>query len=572
MAQVGLQAADALDYAHQQGVLHRDVKPSNLLLDCRGTVWVTDFGLASLCDEQDVTRTGDLVGTLRYMAPERFSGAADARSDVYSLGLTLYELLTLRPAFESQQRPQLIRQVLQEEPVRPRAIDARVPRDLEAIVLKAAAREASHRYASAHELADDLRRFIDNRPIRARRQLGRANDAMVPPQPEHGRAGRDPVDQRRARVGGSHVGLAGRRGGVGRRAPRATEAEGLAREIRQGLVDLKAAKQLVDRGRAFAAAQRWDDAAAAFTAAIDLRKEYADAWQARADLYARLGLWDLAASDLAQEFDIHEPPVTWRWYCRALLCCYLGDGYGYREACARLRGRFLGTVNTIFAGELVRASVLMPDPGADLGQLSTMAEDIVSVEPETAWMRHVLALALYRAGNYPRTIEQCTEVLRRDAVFGCISHPIRAMAMARLGRRDEALAALAEADCAVYQEMEQILGPQGDGSWIVDQGAQGDWPTVRWDWVELQILWREAHLLVHGQPPPPDVRPIVLRARAFAGLRLRREADAEYGKALELAPDNAQIGREAGRNRAYLYAQQARVAQGGRGVPARQRV
>ena len=113
VARLGAQAAEALDYAAQQGVLHRDVKPANLLLDVRGTVWVTDFGLAKLAGEDDLTHTGDIVGTLRYMAPERFRGQADVRSDVYGLGLTLYELLALRPAFEETDRSRLIRQVTQ---------------------------------------------------------------------------------------------------------------------------------------------------------------------------------------------------------------------------------------------------------------------------------------------------------------------------------------------------------------------------------------------------------------------------------------------------------------------------
>ena len=102
-----MQVAEALEYAHQQGTLHRDIKPSNFLLDLKGNVWVTDFGLAKAAEDDDLTQTGDLVGTLRYMAPERFRGRCDARSDVYALGLTLYELLALRPAFEASDRDSL---------------------------------------------------------------------------------------------------------------------------------------------------------------------------------------------------------------------------------------------------------------------------------------------------------------------------------------------------------------------------------------------------------------------------------------------------------------------------------
>jgi serine/threonine protein kinase/WD40 repeat protein len=168
-ALLGVQAAEALAYAHRQGVLHRDIKPSNLLLDAQGTLWITDFGLAKVEDNDVLTHTGDLVGTLRYMAPERLRGVSDPRGDVYSLGLTLYEMLTLRPAFTDTDRPRLIERIAREEPPRPRQIDRRIPRDLETIVLKATAKEPAARYASAGTLAEDLRRFLADRPIQARR-------------------------------------------------------------------------------------------------------------------------------------------------------------------------------------------------------------------------------------------------------------------------------------------------------------------------------------------------------------------------------------------------------------------
>ncbi|MCA9118096.1 MAG: serine/threonine protein kinase, partial [Planctomycetaceae bacterium] len=169
VARIGVQAARGLHYAHSQGTLHRDIKPGNLLLDHEGTVWIADFGLARMAEQEDLTRTGDLIGTLRYMAPEQFAGSSDARSDVYSLGLTLYELLTLRPACDETDRGRLIRQITDASPPPPRQLNPAIPRDLETIVLKAISRELPHRYQQASELAEDLGRWLEDRPIRARR-------------------------------------------------------------------------------------------------------------------------------------------------------------------------------------------------------------------------------------------------------------------------------------------------------------------------------------------------------------------------------------------------------------------
>ncbi len=169
VARLGAQVADALAYAHSQGVIHRDIKPSNLMLDESGTVWVTDFGLAREEGAGKLTRTGDLIGTLSYMAPERFRGWSDPRSDIYSLGLTLYEVLALRPAFVEPDVNRLIRRITDSDlpPLRRRRRN--VPRDLETIVLRATARDPGDRYQTASELALDLERFLSDRPIRARR-------------------------------------------------------------------------------------------------------------------------------------------------------------------------------------------------------------------------------------------------------------------------------------------------------------------------------------------------------------------------------------------------------------------
>ncbi len=168
VARIGVQTAQALQHAHDQGIIHRDIKPGNLLLDTRGQVWVTDFGLAKAADQQDLTHTGDVLGTLRYMAPEQFDGQADGRSDLYSLGLTLYELLALQPAFDETDRHRLIKQVTTGTPPRLRNIDHHIPRDLETIVHKAIDREPSHRYQTAGEMADDLQRYLGDEPIRAK--------------------------------------------------------------------------------------------------------------------------------------------------------------------------------------------------------------------------------------------------------------------------------------------------------------------------------------------------------------------------------------------------------------------
>jgi serine/threonine protein kinase len=168
VASVGIQAGEALQYAHSMGVMHRDIKPANLLINETGQIWIADFGLAKALHDSDLTRSEGLSGTLRYMAPEQFSGNVDFRSDEYSLGLTLYELCAGRPAHSQADRGGLIRQITETDPPAPGSFCGGMPRDLEIIVGKAIARDPLQRYASAGDLVEDLRRFLEDRPILAR--------------------------------------------------------------------------------------------------------------------------------------------------------------------------------------------------------------------------------------------------------------------------------------------------------------------------------------------------------------------------------------------------------------------
>jgi tetratricopeptide (TPR) repeat protein len=550
VARLGLQAAEALAYAHGQKVLHRDIKPANLLLDLHGTLWVSDFGLAKE-DGDELTRTGDVVGTLRYMAPERFNGVSDPRSDIYSLGLTLYELLTLRPAFEESDRGRLIRQITQEEPPAPHKLDGRVPRDLETIVLKASAKEPDRRY----QMAEDLRRFLADRPILARRSPAwertwrwcRRNPAL---------AGLMAALALTLLAGFATVTWKWREAEQAREDERLArgEADERARENQQGLEHLKAANALLERGRWYISERRWDDAHAAFTEALRLRQDHASALDERSDLYARLGLWDLVAADIARGLEIREPDTPWRWARHAQLRIYVGDREGYRLTCRRMRERFRGTLNNFFVIEVVRTCVLAPDPDIDLAGLVELSELVADQPHPFVYSLFVLGTAHYRTGKYEQAVRRLRQALEADPEWArkFATYPVLAMACHRLGQQAEARKALDEAARALEQWTQERYQNQG-GYWVFDRGATGTWPLLWSDWVEYELYYREARVLIDGVPPADDPRLHVLRARSFAGLRQSDKAVAEYAAALKMWPKDPQVRLEAHRNQAFYH-------------------
>jgi serine/threonine protein kinase len=172
VARLMADVADALEYAHGQGVIHRDIKPSNLLLSAEGRLSINDFGLARMLEQPGMTMTGEFVGTPAYMSPEQIAAGrtpVDNRTDIYSLGATLYELLVLQPPFAGERRDQVLAQILHKEPKPPRKVNRKVPVDLETICLKALDKDPDRRYRTAGSMAEDLRRYVNRFAIRARR-------------------------------------------------------------------------------------------------------------------------------------------------------------------------------------------------------------------------------------------------------------------------------------------------------------------------------------------------------------------------------------------------------------------
>jgi serine/threonine protein kinase/Tfp pilus assembly protein PilF len=548
VARIGIQTAQALAYAAAQGTLHRDVKPSNLLLDAHGNLWVTDFGLAKAADSEDLTHTGDIVGTLRYMAPERFSGKGDLRSDLYSIGLTLYELLALRPAFEAPDRQQLVHQVLHAEPPRLRQLDRAVPCDLETIVHKAIDRDPARRYQTAEDLADDLQRFLDDRPIRARRvgaveklwRWGRRNPVVAILSAAVGLLliGSSfggavaayhfrmlAADERKAHADAD---AASKAADAARK-----EADDNAGRLRDRMAALYEVNALIERGRAHEASREWEQALADLTKAVERMPEYALVWRARCELYYHLGLEQEALADGARVMELNEPDDPEAWFHYAGLRLQQGDAAGYRAVCARMREKF-GDDDKVEPTWLAMACCLGPDPGPIPRTLIRQLESAVRENPKDVLAQRVLAALYYRCGQDDKAASLLTDVDDLNSLLsrgGVLAWEVAALIDHAKGLDDRAKRLLQEVDDRLERLNTNLLpfDASGDERWLNIEEQEGE------------PLYREAVEAVRGVQSQGAPGAWERRARSHHWIGQKEKAVADLTRALQRTPDDPKL-------------------------------
>ncbi len=538
VARLGVQGAEALDHAHQNGILHRDIKPANLLLDNAGKLWVTDFGLARIEQDAGMTMTGDLIGTLRYMSPEQALAkrvVIDHRSDIYSLGVTLYELLSLQPAHAAADRQELLKQIAFEEPTRLRKLCPQLPAELETIVVKTLEKNPGERYETAARLAADLQAWLDEKPIKAQ-----------PPG----------VVQRAVKWSRRHRPLVASVGvslllvvlvslailaysNVVITKERNEKAVALARESELRLkAELEQKRlrmwELMDEGRN-------DEAEALFNEIPRSFMPTAEQISMRSNLGIRHLVrehWREAAANW--DFILQSPSVgNWnndsiRFVIGGPIMVLAGDPAMFERFRNTAFSQLGSTTNPVVAERLCRMCLLLPADEDNLRQAQKLAEVVLAGQKdpslikqeisimgegetpeETAayvdryadefkgWGGLALSMYEYRSGHYARALhwsEECLQDAQLEArVSGrsAAAEAVAAMACFQLRRDFEARTRLAQA--VIINDAADLGAMARDA-----QSADGNALAIL-DGLQAYLLIREASSLINGTPSPHDL-------------------------------------------------------------------
>ncbi|MCC6493001.1 MAG: serine/threonine protein kinase [Pirellulales bacterium] len=457
--------AVAVHYAHQHGIVHRDLKPGNILIDAQGKARITDFGLAKReSDASGLTLSGQLLGTPSFMPPEQVSGRHDCvgpPSDVYSMGATLYALLTARPPFQAACTIDILKQVLDGEPVPPRQLDRAIPRDLEVIVLKCLQKAPSQRYLTAQALAEDLRRFLADEPIVARRptQWYRAKKFVR----RNKLAVAAALAVMAALVGGmviASVGYVQAR----RQAEIARTKAAQRQQVILFLKDTLLAVGLPAEGELANLDQLFDDAT---LLAATNKVESARLLRLRGTLRARIGRWQEATADFLQANRLALDGGEWS-FDSATLLLRAGRPDDYRRVCHAYLAQAAQTPSCVSADMAAKASLLLPVAGADF-ELACRLADFAAGQSTPDW--HVpcihlgKALAEYRQARYDSAVQWAERAIGSQKITPrqrAAAYFIKACAYGVQGQGAPAREAFQQGESALSEPFNAFTGVFGD--------------------------------------------------------------------------------------------------------------
>ncbi len=581
-----LAVCQAVQHAHQKGIIHRDLKPSNVMVtlhDDVPVVKVIDFGIAKAVGQQLTEKTlftnfAQMIGTPPYMSPEQaqMSGLdVDTRSDIYALGVLLYELLTGSPPFDRERLrtvafDEIRRIIREEEPPKPstrlnveneettsasrnrgsdpRKLSQLLRGELDWIVMKCLEKDRNRRYETANGLANDLHRYLHDEPVHAcppsvayrlrlftrRHKASLSTAALVLVlvivagslavwQSLRATAARD--SEIRARLDLSEA--------------KQSAAEERANRIANDLATLNTANRLIESGGSHADFSEWALAESDLTAAVKLRPDHSQVWFTRGAFYARLSLWDLAASDFQSAFQLNELGTANSLYLHALLRRYIGDEAGYRLACEQMIKRFGQNDDPRTCDDLARTCLLVDPPAIDPNRAVRLAQMAVKATRTPSRLAN-LGTAEYRAGQYEFALEHLAEARALNRYLETTwMDSVAAMAQFKLGQTEAArksLKAAADSLALRFQTRLSILTTYNTALWPYE--------------AQSELHYREASRLINGKQAPDDDGLWTVQAETLAAIGRSKEALARFDRATELNPK----GTSSRTRRANYYA------------------